>query len=703
MIRPRPLIPVAISFALLAVACSGGESSDPAQSSPQATTTEETSPAPTGPPVDDPDLPTLDDLRNAAFDGEEGAELTLALTQFAVDYGPVEGAVDVAVDTSMPTSASLTLHGVEAVWEELSLDQQSQIADAIQRLDDASEQLGEVDEVGQTLDLSTISVPEVAEAEPHGFASPAAPRRPVLQTLDGDEAIATAREAAGYVAGRLGGEVHFNLKVAPAATAPGSGVDATTNTTVFPPGSEILELINDTIGRTCDITLFDRAHMTGARLRSVIAHEVFHCWTYVNSEETADHNVLVEWFAEGMATWVGEQFAGGSSFGQIWWSAYFDPQVFPLYRTKYRAFGFWSQIAQLQGGDDVLWGMIPALTVAAARGDNTTYAAATTGLPLAQWALLASNGAREPAWGADWDHTGVGIPSDSRPIIPQAVTGAAPIEHSAGPGEQLIVRFDIDPLLSDGPWVVTYTGEGLVNARWDDGTAFQTTESIERQWCLDGPCVCPDESEPLPGLDDAPGASRELWVALTGATAGISGASLSLDDVDDLCEETPATTVDVGAPDGSLAGQWRADPESIAQMFREASAFGGGDGAALDIAGANGDLLMDLRSDGTGSLTYNNVSLFLNDAVLGDMTLNGQGTFSWGISDGLMAISNSDFNIGVTSTAMGELLALTDEDVGGPAGSTELVVSYTGGNDLNLLYPEGSLGTVFFPRHWFKQ
>ncbi len=135
-------------------------------------------------------------------------------------------------------------------------------------------------------------------------------------------------------------------------------------------------------------------------------------------------------------------------------------------------------------------------------------------------------------------------------------------------------------------------------------------------------------------------------------------------------------------------------------MFEEASLFGGTEG--LDIAGANGDLLMTLGPDGTGTLQYNNVTLFFNDAVLMDLTINGGGTFAYGV-DETFRVSGLDYSLSVTSSALGpDPLTIGSDDLPGGSGFSEFDYGFAD-RRLTLESLGGTSGEVFFPRVWIKQ
>ena len=162
-------------------------------------------------------------------------------------------------------------------------------------------------------------------------------------------------------------------------------------------------------------------------------------------------------------------------------------------------------------------------------------------------------------------------------------------------------------------------------------------------------------------------------------------------------DEYDCENPDLGDVDDSLLGIWRANPQSVALMFAEASGFGD-DATPIDVAGATGNVLMTFAEGGVGQLAYENVGVFLNREVVGELTFNGRGSFSWGVTDGQILIDGTTFEITVSSQALGAPLTITSADVPA-AGITELTASIAG-DVMTISASEGSAGEVFFPILW---
>ena len=116
-----------------------------------------------------------------------------------------------------------------------------------------------------------------------------------------------------------------------------------------------------------------------------------------------------------------------------------------------------------------------------------------------------------------------------------------------------------------------------------------------------------------------------------------------------------------------------------------------------------GDVVMELREDGTGTLTYTEVTAFINNGPLTDLTINGEGSFQFGVEAGLLTVSGNTFNVAVSSSALlGESLVITDRDIEGGAGGTSTYEIGFDGDQLVLTGAEGTRGAVFFPILWTR-
>lgn len=99
---------------------------------------------------------------------------------------------------------------------------------------------------------------------------------------------------------------------------------------------------------------------TGAVLKSIIAHEVYHCFQFalVGHPVVSD---LPRWVIEGGAAFAGEYFAMGSDYSRPFWEGYFGSTPFNL--KSYSAIGLFATLNSM-GYSDVFQKMDELITVA---------------------------------------------------------------------------------------------------------------------------------------------------------------------------------------------------------------------------------------------------------------------------------------------------------------------------------------------------
>ncbi len=670
-----------VASALVITACAGGSGdADPpiveatSTTASPPTTTPTTTPTPEPAPAAEP--VTYEQLSAQAFDGEVD-ELTLVLSEFAALFGvDVPGAVPLAVDSSLPTLGTDVLQAVRRLDDQLTDEQRSIINTRIDEVVGGDVVYDTSQDQEYLALFAETTADGVANTEPQGFGL--GPSRKI------DEPVmrGVAAQAALTFAGSLGGR--------PLAMTVSVAAPETAETTTLEALTEFF-----TIGgfRTCRITVYDRERIKDGYLVSVVGHEVFHCWQFTNASSESDADVFAGFYKEGMATWVGEQFAAGfgypsgSNFGRTHLSNFFGPTFYDVYRSKYTAYGFWSQVAKLRGGPDALWSIIPELN-AIGTDRAAVFDLALEGVDDLRRAEIAASAARHPEWSPVWDFTVVGIPADQRPIKKLTLRPGTPDERAVDPGEQAIVSFDLSGLDAGTNWVISRTNTGLTYNRLGDFDEYPTAVSEQSRYCYGESCACPDGSSVFSDLIVLPRTVTTLTVALTGSAT--AGASVVVDavDVDDECDDAPTPPpLASGAFNGN--GTWRATNPALARLFADASAYGFG-AVPLDIAAVTGDVVMELRQDGTGTLTYTNVTAFINDSPLADLTLNGEGSFQFGVEAGLLTVSGNTFSVAVTSSAMlGESLVITDRDIEGGAGGTTTYEIGFDGDQLVLTGAEG--------------
>jgi hypothetical protein len=282
---------------------------------------------------------------------------------------------------------------------------------------------------------------------------------------------------------------------------------------------------------------------------------------------------------------------------------------------------------------------------------------------------------------------------------------SAPAEQEileADAGEQALATFDLRELPEGTSWVLNVATDGFTHLRWSSGEEFSTSSATSAQFCYGGTCACPDGTVPLPSIGFAPLGATSLTAAVTGPGNGASFVTITPRDIDEFCDDEPIPPPPLASGAFSGNGTWRATNPSLTTMFTDASALGFG-AAPLDIAGVSGDVVMELREDGTGTLTYTDVTAFINDGPLPDLTINGTGDFEFGVAAGELTVSGSTFTVSASSSALfGETIVITDGDLEGGAGGTSTYTVGFDGNQMVLTSAEGARGAVFFPVVWTR-
>ncbi len=691
MVSSRALAALALTASLLIAACAGGSDDSAVETQPSSRPTEPSTATLPTTTAAAPDLEavTYEQLATQAIDGEVD-ELTLVLSEFAALFGvDVPGAIALQVDESLPTLGTDVLQEITRLDDQLTDAQRSIIA---ARLDEVL--VGEV--VYDTSDDPEYQAlfdgrgDDIATTEPEGFA----PRRP--SRLDPVLVGSYADSAAALYAIELGGRpMDMEVRTAPAEAARTTEVDGLTEFFVDGDGD-----------RMCTVTIYERDRNQAAHLISVIGHEVFHCWQHTNAPSATDAGSFAGYYKEGLATWVGEQFVAGlssptgSDFGWNHLRGFFRQSDFSLFVTKYTAYGFWSQVAELRGGPDELWAIIPGLN-AVGTDRAAVFDKALVGVDELRRAELAASSIRRPEWSPAWDFTALGIPSDARAIQERVVRPGTPVEKRVSEGQQAIVEFDLSGLDAGTNWIVTRTNTGLTYNRLGDFDEYATRLTEETRFCYGEACVCPDGTTPFSDLLTLPRAVTALTVALTGSATEGASASVDAADVESFCDE-PVDTAPPGSGEFTGNGTWRATGPALTAMFTEASGFGFG-AEALSIAGVTGDVLMELNDDGTGRLSYVRVTALLNNSQLRDLTINGTGQFQFGVEGGVLTVSGNTFTVSASSSGFGDPLVITDRDIEGGAGGTSTYTVGFDGEQLVLTSADGARGAVFFPRTWTRE
>lgn len=642
------------------------------------------------PPSTPPELAgdtAFDQLENFR---ETGSELDVALAEFAAILGPLPGVPELLDDGTIYPSLTHVLATIEDNSDALD----STTADAVEQAVAAT-----FDPATMTESFSLFDGDGAGdgEGEPEGFAP-----RGFASSLTAEPV--EAPEEYQRLIRRVGGELLAYL----------GGAPLNIWVELFEPGT-----FGTVAGRNVGLGLTDprRAEYptgpdcllqitsgaTPADIAGIVTHEVTHCWQFTRlGFDVVRSNAIGDWANEGMAAYVGEAVGGLTRFNAEWWGGFLTTRIdgngqWNTYTRTYDAIGFWSRLAE---GSDVVAAMRRALD--AAPSDSAMYAAATSGSDLS---ALGAGTFQRADWGSAWTASGPGMPGTPRTATAHRVIERNDIALSADAGAQANHEITVSPVDGADGTVLTVQGSGHGLLRLDPDDIALAGSYVE-EWCL-GSCECPEGGGPAFPADRTRAGGVELAASLVGGASDATTMRVRVErfDPDDpgRCDEEDDDTTmppsDVAGP--GLVGTWVANPESVAAMFEQASAFGSEE-SGFEVIGASGPVIMTFAEGGSGSLTYDSVTLFLADEIIGDLTIAGTGTFNWSTTGGALVITGTEFAYSVGSSALGgELLTITDEDV--PTSGTTTLSGAVDVNVLTITSADGSAGRVFFPTSWIRQ
>jgi|GEM_PF-3008460 len=444
------------------------------------------------------------------------------------------------------------------------------------------------------------------------------------------------------------------------------------------------------------ITARDGRGPTDARAAAgMLAHELFHCWHYNRVGKSVDVFYGTEdWIAEGLAGWVGESLAGGSYYTRKWLPE-FVVNPFALFENDYEAYGFWGRINEATN----LWDAIPGLIDTSVGSNAAVYDQALAAIP-ASSAFVAAGALQNGGLGQDWVTQGW-MPVELKRSPAEGTAGVGdPAERTAEAGVQRADRIAVSASEGD---VILIDADGYVAVADMSGglevAAFGDSKQLDI--CVIS-CVCPLTGEPRPADATIDVADPTLFAALAGRSAGPSTLAVEVvgvaDSIEQDCAEPePAPTVD-GA---GLLGTWRANPESVAAMFAQASAVGDDD-LDIEMTAAGGAVTMTFLEGGRGEFVYDGLRLSIEGPAAQQIRLDGSGKFQWGRSAEGIEIAEITFSISSSSSAFGDnVLTLTDKDVPDSESATLGVIAKD--DRLTITSVQGSAGQVFFPVMWTRQ
>ncbi len=666
-----------LALLLLMAACSGGDSDSGTTSTV----------APTAPAKDAGT--SYDQLmeRFAATDGTVTPEL--ALTAFALQFGDVPGSLNLARDGSEPRSGTNAIRWVVSVWDDLSVAQQEAVEVRIARY------LGSTAETTAASDASTGSR-DLASVEPR-FMHAADPTPEEQEFWDG-----LARDAAQKVRERLGGvSLAYDIVLVDEV----AGGDAETG-----PSTVILPFLPSLTNDSCRIAVGEaRRFPDDAQKQSAMYHEMFHCWSLINSDSLFAWSDTPGWYQEGVASWVGESLAGGSAYSASWWPRYLLPRqsdrIYPMFIEEYSAIGFWSSVDAALGGG--LWGEILSLNRVAEGGDNADLMNAVLArIGPNALAGIPAEAAMRTDWGTNWIMSGPGLRGGGRISNEITIDEGVPDGISVAPGWQQLQSFSLNLPDPSTPTIVEIAGRGWISGRWNTGEEFIITAAETLVFCA-GECACADGTS-IAGARVLPPGTDTLAAAMIGGPATGSAIEVAMTSSDEECEE-PTDSVGPGSPYDAqgFVGTWEATNESIVTMFNNAFAHQLTEGPPLKVLGVSGDITITFEESGTAKVDYDDLTLVLDEtSPIPSLTIVGGGVVDWHL-EGFEVVFSGEPNFSLLATAdvlgVETQFPIDNTDLASGGGESRFVFVRDSDTELILSFSEATNGRIFFPHKWTRR
>ena len=474
---------------------SGGPGANPATAAPQPR------PSLAGPPAPGSGLSSV--LSEIGPDGAVPRQT--ALEAFTLGFGPLPGVSAVPGPPGERADGTIAVNWVLRYWEQLTVAQKT----AIKKYLPEAPVTNLAGTAGRGIALGTFVA---------GPITP--PSGPYLSMLEHDRS---------EIAAHVGHSMALPLSV----------VVSSTQTKTYLAYTTVYDSSGGFTGppARCQVTIEPRLlHFPDASaVADSLMHEMFHCFQATDYATVAAYVKAPDWLIEGSAAWVGEELAPSPSTSDGWWQEYLLDIGKSLFARSYDAIGFFAHMEET-GADP--WHsfdpMFKAHTSAAA------YALATDHQFKLTWA---SSLLRKTDFGDGWDTTGPTIPN----------VGFVPTVHVLAAGQALSGK--VSPYTNAIVGVNTNANalEVSVNtpySRLHDSTNhdFNDLDTSSNRFCLNN-CSADTELEALPRLTGG-----EVWLAITGDSAGATYSINAFNDVPCLAGDWVTTDWTLLSSAGSVSG-----------------------------------------------------------------------------------------------------------------------------------------------------
>ena len=381
--------------------------------------------------------------------------LDLALDLFAAGFGPIDGGEADAVDVPV-LSGTMAIRGLLRHWEELTPEQQSTV-DAIS----APAGGGAAGAAGADLDAHAVPALQMEPTE----------------NIRGITALVA--ELRAELEGLLGRRLGVPIEAGASSEAADPKYQAFAWGTVD--GRRVMTGRMD----ACEISVLQPGWdvIDTPQFRTLIAHEVMHCFQFDGAGGVADVMGGASWVVEGGATFAAMAVDPTDYFDERWDSWLGEPRI-PLYKRAYDALGVFA-VAE-QEGADVWQHLVPLLQAdGSAAGLELLFERPREEALTA----IARRLVREPEVGPAWESSGPRITAVRGTVGIDVVNGASMDDVVS------ILPFATAPYTvgmdaaSEVVEVTVFGGRGVLGV--PSGATEEIGPEFLGRYCVTGFCECP--------------------------------------------------------------------------------------------------------------------------------------------------------------------------------------------------------------------